>query len=273
VNLDVQLTPFDSDATTQQALAGGAIDVAAGAFVEPITLTAQGKPTLIFGAVSNGLPYSIMATREITTLDQLKGKVVGTSGPSGFVDIATRIVLNKNGIDPSSVKYQAAGFSNSRLAALVSGAIAATMLDAASVKHAEDEGMHSISNVLEELPGFPYEMLFAPKDYIDQHHGELVRFMQGYIQAAQYTTNPANRSDVIDILVDSTGLKAADLAVNYDTTIQNFPPTGAADLSAIQDALAGYASYADIPGIQAVKAEDLYFPSVQKEAASAMGLK
>jgi NitT/TauT family transport system substrate-binding protein len=268
--LNVTLTTFDSGTSNQQALAGNVIDVGAGAFAEPINLSAQDQPTAIFGAIKTGLPYLLMATPTIKKLSDLQGKTIGVSKVGSLTDISTRVVLKKNGVDPSSVHYQATGQSNTRVAALIAGAVDATMLDSASVLHAQDAGMHSIADYLDELPGFPFEALYAREDYLKGNHDTLVQFMEGYIKAAEFTTDPANKDEVLSIVGEATGLTADDLEVNYTATIDDFPSDGAPDLEAITTALDGFTQYAGIDGIEKVSADALFDPAIQKEAAAAL---
>jgi NitT/TauT family transport system substrate-binding protein len=270
-NLDVQITIFNSSTENQQALLGDVIDVGGGGYTEPMTITAQGKQTVIFGFVQGALPYRLMTKGDITDINQLDGKTLAVSKIGALSDQITRIALNEKGFDPNKAKYQQAGGSPSRLAALQSGAVDGALLDSPSYQLAEKAGANVLINVAAELPGFPYEVLYAKKEAIDAKHDVFLRFMRGFIKGAQYATDPANEDDVLKIVADATGQKADDLKLAYDETIKDFPPTGAMKLDGIEKALAGTQKFGDIPGIDKVTAQDLYYPDLQQEAAQSLG--
>jgi NitT/TauT family transport system substrate-binding protein len=272
-NLDVELTIFQSSTENQQALLGGAIDIGAGGYTEPMTIAAQGKDTVVFGFIQGALPYRLMTKPEITDVNQLEGKTLAVSKIGALSDQITRIAINEKGFDPDKAKYQQAGGSPSRLAALESGAVDGALLDSPSYQLAEKAGMNVLLNVSAELPGFPYEVLYASKEAIGANNGVFLRFMRGFIRGAQYATDPANESEVLDIVAAATGQKAEDLKLAYDETIKDFPPTGELKLDGIEKALAGTQKFGDIDGINKITAEDLTYTDLQEQAVSSLGLK
>jgi NitT/TauT family transport system substrate-binding protein len=221
--------------------------------------------------VQGALPYRLMTKSDITDINQLAGKTLAVSKIGALSDQITRIALNEKGFDPNKAKYQQAGGSPSRLAALQSGAVDGALLDSPSYQLAEKAGAKVLINVAAELPGFPYEVLYAKKEAIDAKHDVFLRFMRGFIKGAQYATDPANEDDVLKIVADATGQKADDLKLAYDETIKDFPPTGELKEDGIEKALAGTKQFGDIPGIDKVNAQDLYYPDLQQEAAQSVG--
>jgi NitT/TauT family transport system substrate-binding protein len=266
-NLEVKTTVFNSGTDNQQALLGDVITLGAGGYTEPINLTAQGVPTVIFATIQGALPYRLMVKPEITDLNQLDGKTLAVSKIGSLSDQVTRIALNKMGFDPNKVKYQQAGGSPSRLAALQSGAIDGTILDSPSYQLAEKAGFKMLLNVAEQLKGFPYEVLYAKKDKIEQNKDVFTRFMKGYAKAAAYATDPANEEEVLKIVADATGQKAEDLKYAYDDTIKDFPKDGAINKDGLQQALEGTQKFADVKGADKLKVDDIYYPDLVQAAS------
>jgi NitT/TauT family transport system substrate-binding protein len=272
-NLDVELTFFNSGTEAQQALLGGAIDVGAGGYTEPMTLTGQGTPTGIIAATQSGLPYKLVARPEIKSLDQIVGKTLGVSKVGSLSDQITHIALTKAGIDPSKVKIQQAGGSSSRMAAIQSGAIDGTILSSPDDQLAIKAGMTMLLDVGKELPGFAYEVVYAKKSNIEAKHDVYLRFMKGLIRGAQYVTDPANEEEVLKIASDTINQPVDDLKVSYDDTIQDFPKDSAADANGIQQALDGTKQFGELTGAKDLTVDDIFYPELQKEAASALGVK
>ncbi len=272
-NLDVEVVVLNSGTDLIQALTGNAIDFAAASYNEPIVMSAQGIPTVIVATIEAALPYRYMTRPDITDIKQLVGKTVGVSRVGSLSDQVTRIVFNKAGIDPDSVKYQAAGGSPDRLAALQNGAISGTLLDSPSYQLAQQAGMTTLVNVAEELKGFPYEMLIAKKATLDANKDAYTRMMIGYIKAAQFVTDPANEDETLQIASKYTGQKVEDLKVAYAETIKDFPPDGKIEMDGIAEALKGAQQYAGIKNSESVKAEDIVDSQYQEAAAKALGLQ
>jgi NitT/TauT family transport system substrate-binding protein len=266
-NLEVKTTVFNSGTDNQQALLGDVITLGAGGYTEPINLTAQGVPTVIFATIQGALPYRLMVKPEITDLNQLDGKTLAVSKIGSLSDQVTRIALNKMGFDPDKVKYQQAGGSPSRLAALQAGAIDGTLLDSPSYQLAQKAGFKILLNVAEELKGFPYEVLYAKKETIEANKDVFTRFMRGYAKAAAYATDPANEDEVLKIVADATGQKAEDLKFAYDDTIKDFPKDGSINKDGLTAALEGTQKFADVQGSDKITVDDLYYDDLIKAAA------
>jgi NitT/TauT family transport system substrate-binding protein len=272
-NLDVELTNFKSGTENQQALLGDVIDVGAGGYTEPINLTRQGSPTVIFASSDEGLPHKLVSKKEITDVSQLSGKIMGVSKLGSLSDQITRISLTKSGVDVDNVKFQQAGDAPSRLAALQAGALDATILSSPSDELAVKDGFNLLTDIAKQLPGFAYELLYAKKSTIEAKQDVFLRFMKGYIRAAQYVTDPANRDEVLKITAEATGQKAEDFEITYDEHIDEIPPEAKPNLDGIAQALEGTQKFGGLEGADKLTAEELYYPDLQQQAVEALGLK
>ena len=269
-NLTVDITFFKSGSESQQAVLGDAVLLGAGGYTEPITLAAQGVPAVAFGFVEGALPYKLMAQKDITTIDQLAGKVLGVSRVGALSDQVTRIALSKAGFDPNKATYQAAGGSPDRFAALQAGAVSATVLDSPTYLLAQEAGFNTLMDVAKELEGFPYELLWAKKATIDANPDTFLCFMRGYIRGAQYFKDPANKDEVISIIAKALGQEEATSKLGYETTFDDFPADGAASLEGLRLALDGTQKFGNIPNADKVTAEQLYYPDLQKQALESL---
>ncbi len=266
-NLDVEFVFFQSGTENQQALLGGVVDIGAGGYTEPITLTSQGAPTVIFGTIQGALPFRLMDKPEITDVSQLAGTTLGHSRPGSLTDQLIHIALTEKGFDTTKAKFQAVGGPPSALAALEAGAIDGTLLPTPSYQIAQRDGMNTLLNLSEQMAGFPYELLYAKKETIEAKRDILVRFLRGYVAAATYTTDPANEDEVLDILVDATGQKRDDLKLAYDDSIKDFPADAGLNKDGIKLALDGTKQFGDVDGVDKLTVDDLYFPDLQAEVA------
>jgi NitT/TauT family transport system substrate-binding protein len=272
-NLDVQMTTFDSSTAAEQALLGKAVIAVDGGITDPMVVTAQSEPAPVFAFVQGLLPYRLMAQPNITDVKQLAGKTLAISQVGALSDQLTRITLREEGVDPNSAKYQPAGGSSSRLAALQAKAVDAAILEAPNYQKAQKEGMNNLVTLKDVLKGYPYEIMYAPKATIDANRDIFVRFTRGLIRGAQYFSDPANEEEVLKIVGDAAGLKADQAKIAYDDTVKDFPPTSEISKEGIQLALDGMQKYGNAQGIDKVTIDSLYYPDLQQEALQSLGLK
>lgn len=269
-NLDIELVFFSSGAESQQAVLGDAVDIGAGGYSEPMIIESQGVDTRLFGFIQDALPYHLMAKPEIGSIEELEGKILGVSREGSLTDVVLRIALAKVGFDPASAEFQAAGGSPARLAALESGALDATILDAPSYLLAQEAGFVDLLDYTQELAGFPYEVLYAKAETMDANPDVFLRFMRGYIKGAQWATDPANRDEVIRISAEYLEAPEEDVAIGYDTYIGDFPADGMPTLQGIEDSLEGTREYAPVPGMENITAEDLFYPDLAEQALESL---
>src|SRR5581483_2926573 len=133
-NLDLSLAQFQTGSgTTSQIFAGGTGDIMMGGIDAPVGLAtsktvdvqvigmllARGVWTLVSKA---GSPY--------TTLQSLKGKIVGITGAGSFSDLALRELLKRNNMAVTDVQIAALGNAAAQYAALDAGKADAVQLQA-----------------------------------------------------------------------------------------------------------------------------------------------
>ena len=86
-------------------------------------------------------PYFLLAAKGVTSVAQLKGKIVGIAGIGGTLDYLTRAALRKGGLDPDKdVQLVDINTPAIGLNALQAGAVAATMLSLPFNMAAKDLG-------------------------------------------------------------------------------------------------------------------------------------
>jgi NitT/TauT family transport system substrate-binding protein len=99
-----------------------------GAADSALRLAAKGAPikSIFFSA---RLPnYFLMAKPNFKSVAELKGKYIGISRFGGTTDLAARVALSKNGLDPQrDVALIMIGLPSTRLAALMAGSVDATI--------------------------------------------------------------------------------------------------------------------------------------------------
>jgi ABC-type nitrate/sulfonate/bicarbonate transport system substrate-binding protein len=116
----------------------------------------QGADPVIIASFANALQYRFVVRPEIKTVADLKGKRVGVAGFGLGAHRGAQIILTKLGLNPDTdVTLLQIGGDPTRMSALLSGTIDATVFNPPLHQRAVEAGMRVIANI-EEM-NFPVQ--------------------------------------------------------------------------------------------------------------------
>ena len=127
--LDVNLIYIASGVISVNALLGGSVDIIAASGSSAVGAAARGAPVVIVASLGH-IAYKLIAHPSITTVQGLKGKIIGSSRIGAGTDFALQRLLPKLGLIPGKdVTLLPTGISESdrRLLMLMQGKIDATL--------------------------------------------------------------------------------------------------------------------------------------------------
>jgi NitT/TauT family transport system substrate-binding protein len=246
------------------ALLANKIHVFQGGGSEVLSAQVEGADFALIGNLVPIYPYVFITTPDIKTLADLKGKKVGVSSPGSTSDIATRVGLAKEGLDPDKdVTIVAVGSSQNRTAGLKAGSIQGGLDQPPGSIELQASGLHVLFDLAQlKLPvvnnGITVQRAFlaSNRDVVQRYVDSLV------IAIAQLRKDKAGGIEVLKkyLKVDD----AATLAATYDYAMGLFPalPTISADQLADSVRVLG-ASNAKIKSYDLSKLVD---PSLVKSA-------
>ena len=108
----------------------------------------QGADPILIASFSNSLQYRLVARPDIRTVADLKGKRVGVAGFGLGAHRGAQIMLAKLGLNPDTdVTMLQIGGDPTRLAALLSGTIDASVFNPPLHKRAAEAGMRVLANI------------------------------------------------------------------------------------------------------------------------------
>jgi NitT/TauT family transport system substrate-binding protein len=116
--------------------------------VDLINARLQGGAVKYFGATIQRYVFQVWAAKEITSIQQLKGKTFAATTPRGGQDIASREALKKSGLMPDKdVKILYVQTIPAVLTAIISGKTAAGTLSAPNSLKARDAGLNMVADI------------------------------------------------------------------------------------------------------------------------------
>ena len=142
--LEPELIFIRASLAVQTLLAGGVdFSTATGT---GISAAVNGADVRLIFALADRPSFDLIAAPSITSLQQLRGKKLGTSGVGSLSEILARRILIANKIPPEQVTFLPLGSSNVTYIALKAGTIDATMLQIPQKFFAIDEGFRKLAS-------------------------------------------------------------------------------------------------------------------------------
>jgi ABC-type nitrate/sulfonate/bicarbonate transport system substrate-binding protein len=196
--LDVDLVYIVGGLLTIQALLGKNLDMASVAGEIVIQSAARGGNVLIFGSFVNVLGYSLVVTKDINAIADLKNKTIGINRFGSSSEYFTRFILDEAGLDSGKdVTLIQTGGSSARLAALSAGGIRAALLTPPRDQTAVKMGMKILP-----IPKMEYlrNSLVTRVDFLEKNADLAKRFLEASRDASAWLIDRKNKPEVLKIL-------------------------------------------------------------------------
>ena len=151
--------------TAIAALIGGDVDYALVAAVPAVRAIVQGAPLVIVGGIQPYIDYTLIGARGISTLSDLKGKVVGVTGAGGIAEFASVEGLAKKGFvrDRDYKVLYGVGNSPARAQALEAGRIQASPFSFMEKLELERKGFPVLFDIGKVIAGFPFVVIVSTR--------------------------------------------------------------------------------------------------------------
>jgi len=142
----------------------------------------RGLPVKIVAATARSSGYAIISRPDINSVKALKGKRLAINTFGSSADFAIYQLLSRNGLDPNKdvTLLSIAGSPDARFAALVSGAVDATVVNSPYEYRAEQKGFKTLLSVKEtaEFVKIPIAGLSTSQRKIDKEPDEIVHYLR-----------------------------------------------------------------------------------------------
>lgn len=222
--LDVKLTYIES-AKGIPAVISGEIQIGNLGGPETMSAVAGGADLVTVSCESPTYPFVMQAVPGINSMQELKGKKVGVSTFGSVSDIAARISLEKNGLDPSKdVSLIQVGSASNRLAALKSGAIQAGASFPPDSYTLEAQGFKTIYDLgAQHVPGSTGTDIMS-RTWMNANKPVVQKYVDSIVEAlANIKKDKANAAQVLGKYMKSND--TANLNKTIDYFVQNVYPT------------------------------------------------
>jgi sulfonate transport system substrate-binding protein len=154
--------------------------------------------------------YMVRKDSPIRTVEDLKGKILASSGIGGAMDVPMRGMLKKHGLDDKKdVTIIEVSMPNHR-AALADGKVD---LISSPLPFSQDPGLRQMARTLftqHEAAGTTQMIVWAARaGWLAQHRAAMVDFLEDTIRARRYFADPANHAEIVKLVTGLTKEPAA----------------------------------------------------------------
>ena len=177
--LDTEVISMPSSSAIP-ALIANELDVVQVSAAPVITASVRGHDVVFVAGLLNTMIWDLFVRPEIKTIEQLKGKIVGTDRPGTPVAYGTLVALKKVGLTAKDVQLRPLGSSPQIVAAFYAGQIAGGVGSPPASFQMEKAGFRSVVSLLD----VPYQNvgLVIRRSRIDELASRLVSLLRAVRQ-------------------------------------------------------------------------------------------
>ena len=183
--IDPEVTYIQGNVRVVQSLVAGEVQFGIAGSAGAVSARAAGEDVIIVAVPMNRLDYTFVARQPVTKPADLAGKKVGIGAVGGSDELATRIALEKLGVNPSTVTMITVGGSGERLAALRAGSVDASVVGGATFIGG-GAGLQKVIDLTDLGVEFPFTAIFTTKRYAAANRDAVLSFIRGYMRGVRF---------------------------------------------------------------------------------------
>src|SRR5947208_9992171 len=253
--LAVELIYFQGGSQVIQAMLGGDIPLTVTAGPEGVVAKLQGADIALLSANNPTMHFSLFVSPEIKKAEELRGKRAGVSRFGSASDFSIRYIFRSLGLSESDVTIVQIGDNPSRMAALRSNAIQATVFTVPNTVRAKKAGFRSMVDAYKLGLKFHGSGIASNGAFLREHRSVVEQFFKGVLEGVAFAKQ--NREESIRLIMEFMKLKDRDEAEEtYQVIIQEIQPRKPyPSKDGVETVLRNIES--SIPKAKTAKAEDL----------------
>src|SRR5580765_7886243 len=180
--LDLNLVYIPGGPRSIMSLIGNSIQFVNHSGMPALEAYQRGADTVMIASSRNQLEHAVMAEKSITSVEQLRGKVLGMSAVGALTDTILREALRYHGISEKEVTIIPVGDEGARLSSLQTGRVQAVIVSGIQRLTAARMGFRQVI----DLAKLPIEVsgssILARRSYLTQNPETTLRFLKAWIE-------------------------------------------------------------------------------------------
>lgn len=262
-DLKVDIDYVQSSAALVQQVTAGSLGICIQTeLVDPLRAVGMGAPISVVRVEVQAPPYDLVAKPSITTMKELKGKLISLGGPKDITRIYVDRMLEPSGVKDGEFDMVFAGSTAARVSALMAGAVDAAILLPAFNFQAEAKGFRSLGLTIDYVKDLPFSGTAVNNGWANANKATLEKLLRAENRGVAWFDDANNRAEAVQILKAASGLTQEDVEKTYDFFHEGhfFEPTGKVSRSKLNNLAKAMESLGDLPG--ALDVNKLILPGV-----------
>ena len=238
--LDVEIVMITGAARSVAALLGNSTHFATGSATGPLAAAVRGSDLKVIAASYNKFPYAFVAKPEIRSPKDLRGKRVNILNYGGSNDLALQLALKEWGMKLSDIQVVIGGDAPTRMGALMSGRMDATILSPPHLTIVIKAGYRVLADMGDMSTNFTQSSLYVKGSSLKEHRDRVKRFLRGYAEAIHVIKT--DRSRTMKVFANRMRIddpETVRTTYEYFAPRFSFPPR--VNLEGVRDTLSFYA--------------------------------
>jgi ABC-type nitrate/sulfonate/bicarbonate transport system substrate-binding protein len=180
--LDAEYIALESGTISMQTLLANELQVVFTTGALAVTANLQGGDTTIIAGGINFFPFKLIVRPKVKTGAELHGKKLAISRFGSASDYAAQLAVEKLGGDPKQVTMLQLGGNPSRLSALTSGTVHATVFSEPFASVAVKQGMRSLIDLADSGVSFPQNSFIVRRSVLAEKRPMIVNAIKASIE-------------------------------------------------------------------------------------------
>jgi ABC-type nitrate/sulfonate/bicarbonate transport system substrate-binding protein len=170
----------------------------------------------------NKIPRLLVVRKEISNIEELRGRIVGVQSIGGGFWLQTMIILDHLGVDPDryGLKFRVIGDGPVIAQALTTGNIDAAVMTYGLSEAPLKGGFRSLVDGAELKAPYQGPSICALKEMIASRQDFFLRLTRGLAEATAFVLEAANKPEVMKVLMKNLRLQKSDEAESSYKTLR-----------------------------------------------------
>jgi len=186
----IQLRSIRTDKSMMGLLAGS-FEVINGGTFAALLAAEKGADLILAYVLCNRPPEYLVLRKPLTMLGELEGETIGIFQVPSTVHLLVKRHLQRSGLDLKKITFRATGGSRERLASLLAGQTAATLLSATYAFRAQEMRLKIIGTPADWEP-IPWTAIAFRKPWAEANASLVVKYLRAIRQATLWLYDPDN---------------------------------------------------------------------------------
>jgi NitT/TauT family transport system substrate-binding protein len=200
-----------------QQLAAGSLDLTmTTGMVDIIRAVDKGAPVVLIRIETQSPPYVLVAKAAIKDMKGLKGKTISIGGPKDITRIFLERMLQPSGVKPDEYDLVFAGSTQARAAALLGGAVDATIIVPPFNFQAEAAGFNRLGLTVDYAADLPFGATVANRKWATDNGNVLAKLLSAQQKAIAWFYDERNKAEAVAILGAQSSITPGDIEKSYD---------------------------------------------------------